>query len=603
MSVVTPIGDTARAAGTLRSPKDLRPPITGASVGRVALVVGFFGAGIFLFRYLEFAPIELITNLFKQDGYLSRALPPTFESTNSLGLDVRNEWPRTFEQLIRTLIMAWAGTGFAAVLSFPVGIAAARNTTPHPLVATAARAVIALARATPEIVIATVFVLVASIGEKAGVMALSLHSIGMLGKLLADRIEEIDEKPLESARAAGATRLQVIYNAVLPQVTPSWVNNILYRFDINLRASAVLGFVGAGGIGILLQADLKNATRYPLGMATALSLAAVIIIVELFSNLMRRRLRGAEERLSREVRDSGPTSPVITTAATPERSLRPPWTLGRVGFLGAVWGGFAAWLYSMWDVGLFTLRTLRPFGIPVPLPNMFALPISAISRISDYWPRWDTVSYVADGQVVAGWDAWFTAWRDTLTIAGGAAFMAVIFAVPAAFLMARSTTPARPVAGAGRVGLVLLRSLPDIALVFFFVSALGIQSPFPAAAAMAIGSFAFITKITADDLDGLGVGAQEALRASGATRGQEVIGAVVPSAVPMIVANVVYCFDICVRGGVLLGTIAGVGVGYLFTQTAFLPNPFQTVGAFVLSTFIVVFCIEQLSGFVRRKLL
>ena len=151
--------------------------------------------------------------------------------------------------------------------------------------------------------------------------------------------------------------------------------------------------------------------------------------------------------------------------------------------------------------------------------------------------------------------------------------------------------------------LVSARSLPEIALVFFFVSALGLQSPFPCAAAMALGAFAFIAKLTADDLHGVGAGPQEALRASGATKSQEVIGGVLPSAVPMIVANAVYCLDVCVRGGILLGTIAGVGVGYLFTQTGFLPNPFQTVGAFVLSTFVVVFAIERLGSFVRTRLL
>ena len=582
------------------APRRVVPPWDASRVGRIGLAIAFVFTGVFLFRSLQFAPVELIRNLFKHDGYLSRALPPTFTSTNSVGGDARSEWPVTAKQLLRTLIMAWAGTGFAAVLSFPVGLAAARNTTPHRYVAAMARGLISFCRATPEIVFATVFVLIASIGEKAGVMALAIHSIGMLGKLLADRIEEIDERPLEAARAAGATRLQVIYNSVLPQVTPSWVNNILYRFDINLRASAVLGFVGAGGIGILLQSDLKNATRYPLGMATALSLAGVIVIVEVLSNLLRRRLNGAEERLSREVRESE----VVAAADDHKRLLlRPTWTAGRVGFLGVVWSGIGLWIYCMRDVGLFNVRVLHPLGVPVPLPQFLALPALAVAQIGKYWPRWDTVSYLFKGNVVSGGSAWFHAWRDTLTIAGGAAFMAVLVAIPAAFLIARSTTPARSLSMSGRVLLVAMRSLPEIALVFFFVSALGIQSPFPAAAAMAVGAFAFITKLTSDDLDGVGSGAQEALRAAGATRSQEVIGAVLPSAVPMLVANVVYCLDVCVRGGVLLGTVAGVGIGYLFTQTAFLPNPFQTVGAFVLSTFAVVFTIEQLGGFIRRRLL
>ena len=576
MTAVTPRGAAARR---------LSPRWTPQRAIKIALALGSIGLGLYFVKSLDFAPGELVSGLFRKDGYLSRALPPTFTSTNSVGLDPRSEWGVTANALVRTLLMAWAGTGFAAILSFPVGLAAARNTTPHRFVASAARALISFCRATPEIVFATVFVLIASIGEKAGVLALAVHSIGMLGKLLADRIEEIDEKPLEAARAAGATRLQVIYNAVLPQVTPSWVNNILYRFDINLRASAVLGFVGAGGIGLLLQSDLKNATRYPLGMATALSLAAVIIIVELFSSRVRNHLKGAEARMSREAREGTTVAPIPGAPV----SLTPPWTVQRLGFLGFVWGGIGLWLYCMLSTGLLGIRTLRPFGIPIPLPQAAAIPLKGISQIGKYWPDWNTVGYLYKGELLSGHSAWWHAWRDTIFIAGGAAFLAVTFAIPAAFLIARSTTPGRPVSFFFRTLLVGLRSIPDIALVFFFVSALG--------------TFAFIAKLTADDLDGLGAGAQEALRASGATRGQEVVGAVVPSAVPMIVANAVYCLDVCVRGGVLLGTIAGVGVGYLFTQTGFLPNPFETVGAFVLSTFVIVFGIEQLGAQVRKRLL
>lgn len=579
----------------------LNPPWTAQRIAKIVLLLATLLLGGYLLRYLRFAPGELLSGLFTRDGYLSRALPPTFTSTNSEGGDVRSEWGITATQLVRTLIMACAGTGFAAVLSFPVGLLAARNISPHRFVATAARALISFCRATPEIVFATIFVLIASIGERAGVMALAVHSIGMLGKLLSDRIEEVDAKPLEAARAAGASRLQMIYNAVLPQVVPSWVNNIVYRFDINLRASAVLGFVGAGGIGILLQSDLKNATRYPLGMATALALAAVIIIVEIFSNLIRTHLQGVETNLTREQRD--PKTPTLQIVSSSSPGLRPPLTRERASFFAVIFGGVLIWLWCMWQVGLFTLTSVRPFGFSFPLPQFIAIPTTAVGQITKYWPNWDTVGYLFRGEIVTGHSAWTHAWRDTLVIGGGAAFMAVLAAIPVAFLVARSTSPSPWISRGCRTVLVSARSLPEIALVFFFVSALGLQSPFPCAAAMALGAFAFIAKLTADDLHGVGAGPQEAIRASGATKSQEVIGGVLPSAVPMIVVNAVYCLDVCVRGGILLGTIAGVGVGYLFTQTGFLPNPFQTVGAFVLSTFVVVFAIERLGSFVRTRLL
>ena len=182
----------------------------------------------------------------------------------------------------------------------------------------------------------------------------------------------------------------MIYNAVLPQVVPSWVNNIVYRFDINLRASAVLGFVGAGGIGILLQSDLKNATRYPLGMATALALAAVIIIVETFSRLLRTHLQGVETNLTREQRDpKTPTLQIVSSSFSP--GLRPPLTRERASFFAVIFGGVLIWLWCMWQVGLFTLTSVRPFGFSFPLPQFIAIPTTAVGQITKYWPNWDTV--------------------------------------------------------------------------------------------------------------------------------------------------------------------------------------------------------------------
>jgi phosphonate ABC transporter permease subunit PhnE len=419
------------------------PPWDRQRVIRLVIILGTLAGGIYLLRYLEFAPVELFNGLFRRDGYVSRAFPPTFTSTNSVGADPKSEFGTAATAILRTLIMAWAGTGLACIFAFPVGLGAARNITPHRHVATACRALISFCRATPEIVFATVFVLIASIGEKAGVLALAVHSIGMLGKVLSDRIEEIDDKPVEAAFAAGVTRIQMIYNAVLPQVVPSWINNVVYRFDINLRASAILGFVGAGGIGVLLQSDLKNATRYPIGMAIALSLAAVIFLVEVFSGKLRNHLKGVESKLSLETRDRG----VLVAERTPaNRTLTPPWSRERLVSSGTVTAGIILWMICMLEVGLFGIRTLRPLGLPLPLPQFLAIPIKGLSEFSQYWPDWNTVGYLVKGETMMGQGAWLHAWRDTLTIAGGAAFMAVILAIPAAFLAAKSTSPNRHVA-------------------------------------------------------------------------------------------------------------------------------------------------------------
>ena len=153
--------------------------------------------------------------------------------------------------------MSIAGTALAVVLSLPLALLAAPNTAPHPVVYQAARIVLAALRSVPEIIMGILFVAAVGFGALPGVLALALHSVGMVGKFYAEAIEHVDPKPLEAARAAGATPLQVITHAVLPQVLPQLADITIYRWEYHFRASAVLGIVGAGGIGFELIAALR----------------------------------------------------------------------------------------------------------------------------------------------------------------------------------------------------------------------------------------------------------------------------------------------------------------------------------------------------------
>lgn len=142
-------------------------------------------------------------------------------------------------------------TAVGAVLSIPVGILAARNVTPHPVVYWLARAWVLVVRAVPELILAVVFVAALGLGPVAGPCALAIGSIGFLAKLVADALEEIDEGPVDAARSVGCGWWKTLFAAVLPQAMPSIVGSGLYMLDVNIRASTVLGIVGAGGIGFL----------------------------------------------------------------------------------------------------------------------------------------------------------------------------------------------------------------------------------------------------------------------------------------------------------------------------------------------------------------
>ena len=190
--------------------------------------------------------------------------------------------------LVESMTMTVTATVAGVVLSVPFGLGAARNISPTPIYGFC-RAVIALARTFQEILIAIFFVALFGFGTFAGFLTLTLSTIGFLGKLLAEDIEEIDAKPLEAIRATGAGWWQVVNYAVWPQISPRLVGLSIYRFDINFRESAVVGIVGAGGIGGTLNTAMD---RYEYDSAAAILIIIIVIVMatEYFSGFVRKRI-------------------------------------------------------------------------------------------------------------------------------------------------------------------------------------------------------------------------------------------------------------------------------------------------------------------------
>lgn len=242
-----------------------------ATLGLVCVVAlwatGFFDAE----RLIEGAPA--LGQLFRE------MIPPDF-----------GRWRSWLKPLADTLAMSIAGTVLAVAMSLPLALLAAPNTAPHPVVYYVCRTVLSALRSVPEIIMGIIFVAAVGFGALPGVLALALHSTGMVGKFYAEAIEHADPRPIEAARAAGATPFQVITHAVLPQVLPQLADITIYRWEYHFRASTVLGIVGAGGIGFELIAALRI-IKYDQVSAILLTILMCVIMVDGVGAWLRRKLK------------------------------------------------------------------------------------------------------------------------------------------------------------------------------------------------------------------------------------------------------------------------------------------------------------------------
>lgn len=209
---------------------------------------------------------------------LQRMFPPDLERL-----------PQILNSLLITFQMALVGCVLGLLLAFPMAILAAEGLSPHPAVKHVARALIALFRTVPDLVWALLFVIAVGLGPAAGVMAIMVDKIGFAGRFFAEAMEEADKGPQEALSTIGATRLGIIFSAIVPQALPSFVATSLFSLEKAVRGSVILGLVGAGGIGVELKVafDLFD---YDTAATIIIAIFVLVVIVEQVSNMVRRRL-------------------------------------------------------------------------------------------------------------------------------------------------------------------------------------------------------------------------------------------------------------------------------------------------------------------------
>ena len=266
----------------------------GAKIRAGELITGLPQIGVTLARMLppDFSKVTAAENYYLPDElrWSELFIPLPLDSAKS---QMRQRWwnnifPQTVVgATLETVQMALAGTFLAFLAAFPIGFLAARNTTPHPWVYHLLRSLLNFIRTIPDLALGLLFVAAVGLGAFAGTLALAIHTATVLGKLLSESVENIDEGVVEAIRATGAGYGQILSFAVLPQILPDLISFTLYRLETNIRAASVLGLIGAGGIGYLMNSSFRT-FQYQEAAAIVLVLIVLVMLVDYLSSRLRR---------------------------------------------------------------------------------------------------------------------------------------------------------------------------------------------------------------------------------------------------------------------------------------------------------------------------
>ncbi|MDX1620007.1 MAG: phosphonate ABC transporter, permease protein PhnE [Nitriliruptorales bacterium] len=227
---------------------------------------------------IELSIPEIVRNIVNAGRIIEEFLDPAWGALDN-----------TYGPFLETVRMAVIASVIGCSVALGVGFMASRVTAPGSITFWGAKSGMSVVRSIPDVLYALVFVTVFSIGPIAGIMALILFNIGVVAKLLSETVDGVDPGPIEAADASGATLLQRIRTAVFPQVLPNYLAYSLYVFELNIRASVVIGLVGAGGIGQFLNVA-RNAFRYDVISVIVIEVFVVVFIIETISIAIRRRL-------------------------------------------------------------------------------------------------------------------------------------------------------------------------------------------------------------------------------------------------------------------------------------------------------------------------
>jgi len=489
----------------------------------VLLVIASFG-------FLNVNPLNVFASFpaftaFFYDNFL----PPNFGG-----------WIGNVPVIISTLLFAVVGTYISAFLAFFLGILMAREMNPIGPLRGLVRFVVSFLRNVPALIWATIMVFIFGIGAMVGVLALVLVTLGFLARSYAESINEIAGTKLEAIRSGGAGYMQVLFHGLVPEFIPAWINWTLFSFEINIRVSALLGMVGAGGLGLLIQTnlDLRSFRR---AAALVLILAVLVLVTEFLVNLIRAWMEK-------------------------QRTVNHPPHVQKIrGFLAAACL-VSPFLISVWlldlDLALFLSRlenARRVFYLlaafnPAALPEIvYQLAVSIALGIC--------------GLVI------------------GCALSMVL-----AFLAASNITPSRSLSWAIKGMVSLIRAVPSLVLILMVVASLGFGYT-SGVVGLVLSSVGYLTKAFIATIEEQDFGIIESLRATGASRLQIMLHGIFPCVRSAFLSWSSIRLESNIADSVSLGLVGAGGVGMLVSRAVRQVN-FPNLTTTILVIFAAMLLIE-----------
>lgn len=259
----------AAHAAELAAPRRSWTALAGWGVVLALLAASWKGA--------DMRPADLWRDSGNMAAYAGSFFPPDF-----------SDWETYLREMTVTLQIALWGTFLAVLFAVPFGLLSAANIAP-PWIHQPVRRLMDAARAINEMVFAMLFIVAVGLGPFAGVLALFVHTTGILAKLFSEAVEAIDPSPVEGIRATGANVVEEIAYGVIPQVMPLWISYSLYRFESNVRSASVVGMVGAGGIGVVLW-EIIRGFQYAQTCAVMAIIVVTVTVIDLVSARIRKKL-------------------------------------------------------------------------------------------------------------------------------------------------------------------------------------------------------------------------------------------------------------------------------------------------------------------------
>ena len=465
-------------------------------------------------------------------------------------------------KLIETIAIGLLATIFSTLLAIPLSFFAAHNLMSRVpggnAIYYAMRSFLNVVRAVDTVIWGLIVIVWVGLGTFAGVIALTIHSMAALAKLYSEEIEHIDPGPVEAVTATGANLLQMMRYAVVPQIIPSFLAYTLLRWDINMRAATIVGFVAGGGIGFFVIETIRMG-GYREYAAALWAVAVVIIAVDYISARWRASILEDKPRPTDAAKRSSAVRTVIFVVL-----------------------GLALFVYS-WNVTKINLKDLFQ-----PAPTFFRLVRDFITV--DFSPA--TLETVIKQILITIFQALLA------TTFGG------LLALPASFLAAKNLT------GRSRLSVWIyyimrslfnvLRSIEALLYVAIFVFWVGI-GPFAGTMALAVTTFALLGKLFSEAIENIDLGPTEAITAVGANRLQVIAFAVLPQIVPPFVSYLIYQWDINIRMATIIGFAGGGGIG-LVLSSFFGMLQYHKAGTVVLFIVVVVALMDFASAKLREKL-